>query len=212
MANRKSAGFSMIEVLVTLAILGVIAALALPQAVNSLQAYRLHSTTSGLSGFLNIARMRAASQYRPYGFDINNTATPVSYVIEKLTQVAYNPLSPAAVTYASLSPQQWDDSGFQYFSDNNTTASICKPAGITPFPGPITADPSSCTGPFQICFNTRGLPVQCASGTAGAALTNGGIAIYIQNQQGLTDAVTIATGGAVQVWNWDSVGAQWYLR
>src|SRR5713226_291921 len=105
--NRKSVGFSMIEVLVTLAILGVIAALALPQAINSLQAYRLHSTTSGLSGFFNIARMRAASQYRPYGFDINNTATPVSYVIEKLTQVAYNPLSPAAVTYASLSPQKW---------------------------------------------------------------------------------------------------------
>src|SRR5713226_4840031 len=104
---KKNSGFSLVEVLITLAIIGVIAALALPQAVSSLQAYRWHSTTSGLSGFFNVARMRAASQYRPYGFDINNTATPVSYVIEKLTQVAYNPLSPAAVTYASLSPQKW---------------------------------------------------------------------------------------------------------
>jgi prepilin-type N-terminal cleavage/methylation domain-containing protein len=209
---KKNSGFSLVEVLITLAIISVIAALAIPQAVSSVQAYQLHSTTSGLSGFFNVARMRAASQYRPYGFDINNTATPVSYVIEKLTQTAYNPLSPAAVSYASLSPQQWDASGFQYFSDNNTTAVICKPAGITPFPGPITANPSSCTGPFQICFNTRGLPVQCASGTAGAPLANGGIAIYIQSPQGLTDAVTIATGGAVQTWNWDTVAAQWYLR
>jgi type II secretory pathway pseudopilin PulG len=202
----------MVEVMITLAILGVIVAIALPSAVGSLQAYRLHSTISSLRSFLNVARVRAASQYRPYGFDINDSASPVSYVIEKLTQTVYNPLSPAAVTYASLSPQQWDDSGFQYFADSTTTVTICKPAGITPFPGPITADPASCTGPFQICFNTRGLPVQCASGAAGSPLTNGGIAIYVQNAQGLIDAVTVASGGAVALWNWDPGSSQWYLR
>jgi prepilin-type N-terminal cleavage/methylation domain-containing protein len=211
MRNKKGAGFSMAEILVALGILGVIAAMALPSAVALVQSYRFHSTSSGVASFLNVARMRAASQYRPYGFDINNTATPVSYVIEKLTQTTYNPLSPT-VSYASLSPQQWDDSGFQYFADSNLSASVCKPAGITPFPSPITADPSSCTGPFQICFNTRGLPVQCASGTAGTPLPNGGIAIYVQNPQGMTDAVTVAAGGSVQVWNWSSTSAQWYLR
>ncbi len=55
------------------------------------------------------------------------------------------------------------------------------------------------------------MPVQC-TGSPGAQLTNGGLAIYIENQQGMTDAVTIATGGAVQIWNWDSVATQWYQR
>ena len=213
MAKRDSA-FSLLELLVTVAIIGVIAATALPSAISALQAYHLHSDASAVAGSFNVARLRAASQYAPYALDVNNTVTPSTFVIEALAGATYNPLNPSATgAYASQSPQVFDSSGMQYASQG-TTFAFCRPAGITAYPGPVKADPTSCTGPSQFCFNTRGLPVQCASGTPGAPLTtaSGGQVLYLQNGQGLTDAITIAVGGVVQVWNWDSVGATWYLR
>ncbi len=208
---RNHSGFSMLEVLVTVAIIGIIAAFALPSALNTLQTYRVHSDATAIASFLNVTRIQAARQYTPYSLDLDPSTSPATYVIEQLQNTAYDPINPSSATsYLSFSPKHYDTSGTQYGSSYDTFAA-CRPSGITVYPSPLTADPSSCTGPFQFCFNTRGMPVQC-TGSPGTQLTNGGLAIYIENQQGITDAVTIATGGAVQIWNWDQTASKWYLR
>jgi prepilin-type N-terminal cleavage/methylation domain-containing protein len=208
---KKQPGFTMVELIITVAIIGVIAAFALPSALSSIQNYRVHSDASATASFLNITRMRAASQYTPYALDFDPTQTPPTYVIEKLTAVVYNPLAPAAVTYVSRSPQVFEI-GTQYATQGDTFTP-CLPSGVGGvYPGPITANPATCTGTFQFCFNTRGMPVQCAGSSPGTPLTNGGEAVYIQNPSGITDAVILAVGGVVQVWSWDSVAAKWSLR
>jgi prepilin-type N-terminal cleavage/methylation domain-containing protein len=209
---RSHSGFTMLEVLVTVAIIGIIVAFALPSALNTLQIYRVHSDATSIASSLNVTRIQAARQYTPYSLDLDPSTSPATYVIEQLQNTAYDPINPSSATsYLSFSPKHYDTSGRQYGSTYDTFV-VCRPAAVSTYPGPITADPSSCTGPFQFCFNSRGMPVQC-TGSPGSPLANGGgLAIYIENQQGITDAVTIATGGAVQIWNWDQTASKWYLR
>jgi prepilin-type N-terminal cleavage/methylation domain-containing protein len=213
MTNQDS-GFSTLELLVVISILGVVAALALPGTNNALKSYRLHSDASAVVSYLNVTRMRAASQYAPYAFDVDPSPIPPTYVIEKLSSTPYNPLSPSSTgSYASLSPPVYEQ-GTQYASIG-TSFSACRPTGVSAYPGSVTADPGSCTGPFQFCFNTRGLPVLCTTtggNPPGSPLTNGGATLYLTGQNGMIDAVTIAVGGGVQLWNWSPGAAKWYLR
>ncbi len=211
---RKDLGYTLLELSFVLLIIAVVAAFTLPSATTAVQNYRLHSDSAAIASYLNVTRMRAASQATPYALDVNPSTPRSTYVIEKLSSTAYNPLNPSSSgSYNSLSPPVYE-MGTQYASDS-TSISICRPASATAYPAPISADPSSCTGPFQFCFNTRGLPVLCTavgSNPPGSPLLNGGAALYVTNQNGLVDAVTIAVGGAVQTWNWSPASAQWSLR
>ena len=202
MANNES-GFSTIELLVVVAVMSIIAAMALPQAFNSIKNYRVHSDASAIAGYLNVERMRAASQAAPYALDVNGS----TYAIEQLTPLTYNPLAtPTSTAYTSQSPVVYDF-GTQYLATGDTITN-CRPSGISVYPIPVTANPGTCGTPFQIYFNTRGLPVD----SSGNALASGGMAIYLTNTNGMVDAVTVSSGGAVQVWNWVPRSSAWALR
>ena len=211
---RKDLAFTTIELLVVLGIIGILAALTLPAATTAVKNYRLHSDASAIGGFLNVTRMKAAAQYTPYALDIDPTATPATFQIEQLASNTYNPLSPTAGSYASQSPPAYDQATGTQQTSSDTTVAACRPAGISVYPGAVTADPSTCSGAFQVCFNTRGAPVLCsaAGASAGKPLTNGGLAVYLTGTNGLTDAVTIDVGGVAQVWNWSPSSSQWFLR
>ena len=151
--------------------------------------------------------MRAASQYLPYRLDLDPTAQ--TYEVEQLASTQYNPVptsAPSSSAYSAQSPAVYEY-GLQYLSTGSSFAN-CRPSGITAYPGPITADPSSCSGTFQIYFNSRGTPVD----SSGNALSNGGLAIYVTGSNALTDAVTVSSGGAVQVWNWNPGSGTWSAR
>jgi Tfp pilus assembly protein FimT len=208
--TNKEWGFSTLELFVGVAVISIVASIALPQAFNSINYYRLHRDASQVAGYLNVERMRAASQGAPYALDVNAS----NYAIEQLTPLPYDPLgTPSTITYTSQSPAVYDF-GTQYLAPGDTVTN-CRPSGVSVYPTPVIGDPSTCGTPFQIYFNTRGLPVD----VHGSALSStGGVAVYLMstnpstNTISMIDAVTVSAGGAVQVWNWSPSTSAWALR
>ena len=203
---RKDSAFSMMELLVVVLIIGTIVAMAIPQAYQAVKAYRLHADAGSLAAQMNVARMRAASQYKPYRVVVNLAAG--TYWREALCGA-----TSASVDAACTSPYEAQstpviEGGTQYAMEGDVYA-ICRPGSISSaYPGTILADPSSCSGPLYVYFNTRGAPVD----NTGNPLGSGGTAVYVRNQNNLLDAVTVAIGGAATTWNWDTAGSIWRRR
>jgi prepilin-type N-terminal cleavage/methylation domain-containing protein len=206
--SESEHGFSLLELLAVLIIIGIVVAFALPSAFTSLANYRLHSDATAVASYLNVARMRSAAQYAPYRVIINVTAG--TYTLEKLCGMTPSTVDSACTSaYAAFTTRQFEG-GTQYVMRGNTFAS-CRPTGVA-LPGGITADASGCPSagpnPLQLYFNTRGLPVD----STGNPLTNGGAVVYLSNQNNLLDAITVSMGGRVAVWNWDPRTSQWFMR
>lgn len=209
-------GFSLIEIMVVLLIMGILTVIALPSAINSLKGYRLHADGTAISSYLNVVRMKSASQYAPYRLVVHTNTKPASYIMEKLCgstpstapgDASMAPPFDAACTgnYQPFTTAQLEG-GMQYGAQANTF-STCRPTSITgtSYPGTITGV-TPCSNTLYIYFNTRGSPVD----NTGQPLTNGGAVLYIQGENKLVDAVTVSIGGRVATYMWG--GSGWGLR
>ena len=181
--RRKNPGFSLLEILVVIAIVGIIAAFALPGAINFVKGYKLHAAASAIAAQLNVTRFRATSQYTPYRLRMD--APTRATVRERLS-----------TSYAS--PQQEEsiplDQGIRILSACPESAK----------PGTIAATVTAASA--AVYFNTRGLPVDTT-----AAPTNNNV-FYIANDNNLYDAITVSLGGKVTVWNYSTVTSAWVAR
>lgn len=203
----REAAFTMLEMLVVVAVAGAVAAMAIPQAYYTVKAYRLHADASALANQLNIARMRAASQFAPYRQVVN--ASSGTYWREKLCGDTSTSTDSACTSAYNALTSSGLEGGTQYAIEGDSFSS-CRPSFLSAssYPGTIEADASPCPDPIDIYFNTRGAPVD----SNGDPLSNGGAVIYVRNQYNLLDAVTVSVGGAVTVWNWDTASSSWMKR
>jgi prepilin-type N-terminal cleavage/methylation domain-containing protein len=199
--------FTMLEMLVVVTVAGIAAAMVIPQAYHAVRAYRLHADASALADQLNIARMRAASQFAPYREVVN--ASFGTYLREKLCGDTSTSTDSACTSAYNAQTTAGIEGGTQYAMEGDSFSS-CRPSFLTTstYPGTIQADPNPCQDPIEIYFNTRGAPVD----SSGNPLGNGGAVIYVRNQYNLVDAVTVSIGGAVNVWNWDTATSFWLRR
>ena len=199
--------FTMLEALIVLTVAGIIATMVVPQAYQAVKAYRLHADASALADQLNLARMRAASQFAPYRVVVN--AASGTYWREELCGDTSTSTDSACTSAYNAFTTPVIESGTQYALEGDIFSG-CRPSAISAssYPGTIQADPSPCPDPDEIYFNTRGAPVD----SNGDPLGNGGAAIYIRNQYNMVDAVTVAIGGAVTVWSWDAATSSWMKR
>jgi prepilin-type N-terminal cleavage/methylation domain-containing protein len=220
MAHREQ-GFSLLELLAALLIMGIVAAFALPSAVTAVKNYRLHADATSLASYLNIVRMRAASQYAPYRLVMQDPALggTGAYGMERLcgitpTSIDANCTGP----YQPFTTRQFEvgvgggSMGSQYLGAGDTLTG-CRPTGVSSPPlstitGDLTASSPPCSTQAYFCFNTRGLPVD----SSGNPLSNGGNVVYVQNMQGLLDAITVSIGGRVTTWNWSPGSNKWRMR
>jgi prepilin-type N-terminal cleavage/methylation domain-containing protein len=181
--RKKSSAFSMLELLIVIAIIGIIAAFALPSATTFVKGYRLHADASAIASQLNVTRFRATSQYTPYR--VNVTASSGLYSMDRMSTTY---ASPASEIILGL-------------SQGITFLTAC-PVSVKPgtIPSTVTA------GSSAIYFNTRGLPVD-TSGTP----TNINV-VYLKNDNDLYDAVTVSLGGRITVWNYNQASSTWIAR
>ncbi len=184
--RRNNSGFSMLELLVVISIIGIIAVMALPSAYTFVKGYRLHADASALASQLNVTRFRAASQFTPYRLSVSTGANLFNMDRMNTPTPPYG--SPS--TEVSLGLSQ----GISFLATCPVSA---KPGNI---PSSFTA--SSTT----VYFNTRGLPVN----NMGTPMNNN--VIYLKNDNDLYDAVTVSLGGRITVWNYNVATTTWVRR
>jgi len=180
-------GFSLVELVLSLAVLLVITTLAVPVVVRSLQTYQLNSTASQLAGMLKFAK-----------FDAIRQNTPVSCQIQ---QSGGNWL----VWVDSNGNNQPDGAEPQMIIGGSFTL---LPAGAVPSPAPITAT----LGPG---FSTYSWVVLSGSNSnitydqRGVIVASAVYVLYIGNgndpNSGYRAIITMPSG-AVQVWTSSSAG------
>jgi prepilin-type N-terminal cleavage/methylation domain-containing protein len=179
-------GFSLIEMLVVLAIAGVLAAIALPSTTRTLADLRMHNDANALHNLLGLAKMRAASKFT--------------------RERVYVDLG--AESYAL---QHWDKTAAAWVNEDNSSSTLStsidfafdgltKPpddtqAALNQAPACIADDNvTAIANSACIVFNSRGIPVDVAGNPDG----NG--AFYLTDHVTGVYGITVSATPLVRLW------------
>ncbi len=189
--SGKHAGFSMVELIVVLAIIMCISAYAIPNFMVAIANFRLRSGMSSLSSLLQNCRMLAIKQNKNYSVHFTVMANgPVAYIKQSSDSGSISNSDPTAQLGAPVTMVQ------------NPTGSDAPTLFDTSSLGfdPATSDPT---------FNPRGIPCTYSSGAC--TLTPKGFAFYFRGARPLGKdgwaAVTVSPAGHVKTWFWN--GSKW---
>jgi prepilin-type N-terminal cleavage/methylation domain-containing protein len=173
-AFRSESGFSLIDMLVVVAIIGLVSAIALPSTTSMMSGYKIKGNAQVINHMVGLAKMRAAAQFtRARVYADFNARTFRLQVWNKTTN-------------------QWvDDGGAQTLADGVTfgfTGITLPPPGTQAALGqsPVCTNDAGANIANTACisFNSRGMPVTNAlpptgpvTGDSGLYITDGS-AVY----------------------------------
>ena len=189
-------GFSLVELVLSLAVLLIITTLAIPVVVRSLQTYQLNSTASQLAGMLKFTKFDAIRQNTGVNFQVQQNGT--NWIV-------------------------WVDSNGDNLPDGAEPQMVIPIAGndtllpqsSVPSPSPIASTLGSGGSPLpwtvlsgangSVTYDQRGVVVSYAGGPVVATV----YALYLGNPNdpnaGYRAVITLPSG-AVQVWTSSSAG------
>jgi type IV fimbrial biogenesis protein FimT len=188
-------GFSLVELVLSLAVLLVITTLAIPVVVRSLQTYQLNSTASQLAGMLKFAKFDAIRQNTHVNFQILQSGTNWIVWVDSNGDNLANGAEPQMVIP---------------IAGNDTLL----PASSVPSPSPIALTLGAgnslytwtvLSGNGSIIYDQRGVVVSSPGGPVVTTIT----ALYLGNPNDPSSgyrAVITLPSGAVQVWTSSSAG------
>jgi prepilin-type N-terminal cleavage/methylation domain-containing protein len=199
--SSKERGFSLIEIVVVLAVMLVVAAIAVPNFQAAIRSAHLKGTVSDFSGLLQSARIRAVDDDRYYSVYVLGGASPEAFVDIYPQQASgvsgwgggqTDPRDPLI----GINPEVVQKASGAAPNTANLKAQFL-PANATVVIGDGSVAASAIT------FGPRGLPCSATALTCKTHLPAGDVAYWIFFQDTSSQnwgAVTVTPAGRVQRW------------
>lgn len=179
-------GFSLLEILLVLAIMGVLAAMAVPMSGNAVRYVRISGDARDISNALAVTKMRAAAKFTKARLMVDLSAN--SYYVQTFDKTLGAWAAETGTT--SLSPYVSFGYGSVTTPPSDTQTSIGQSACYDTASPPATIGNTAC-----VVFNSRGIPIL---GDSTGAPT-GNYALYI-NDGTFVYGVTVAATGFIRTW------------
>jgi prepilin-type N-terminal cleavage/methylation domain-containing protein len=190
LTSHRTRGFSLIEVLVVVAITLIIAGMTIPNMLSVISNARVHSGVTSMSGLLQNCRMMAVKE--------NRTLTTRFVTVNGATLLGYvKPAADVTPLKDTDSQAEWEAPVIMMTSPTGSGHPDVISTAVLGFT-PATTEPS---------FNPRGLP--CVY--SGGACANNGFLYYFKDTsrkagQGWA-ALSISPAGRIKKWFWN--GSAW---
>ena len=202
LTSRRQDGFSIIELVATLGIIGVVAAAAIPSTTRTLSDLRLRGDARNVHNGVALAKMRAAAHYTRERLFVDRSDN--SFHIEYWDKTA-------SAWKDELDPTVYLQSGvtFDYGAlstpppNTQTTLAQAAPCRVGSSAGPSGG--SDISGTACILFNSRGIPVDANGNITGNS------ALYITDGTS-TYGVTLSATPLVRLWWSKASGNGWIQR
>jgi type II secretory pathway pseudopilin PulG len=184
------------ELLVTLGIVGVVAATAVPSTTRTLADLRLHGDARSVHNAVALAKMRAAARYSRERIYVDTTTN--TYHLEYWDKTASD-------WKGETDPTVGLQSGVAFGYGGLSTPPPNTQSSIGQAPACKTKTGTDISGTSCIIFNSRGIPVD------GSGNITGNSALYVTDGSG-TYGVTLSATPLIRLWWTKASTVQWVQR